>query len=317
MGLRMTLNLQRLRYFHAVALNGSITAASKALNIAQPALSYHIAAVERELDTTVFERNSKGVKLTPAGAILLGRTQAILDQLDETENEIRETTRLPHGKVTVALAVTMARQIVPPMLRIVDAEYPNVQVKIMDVPSYPAMELMRSGTTDLALVANAADMENCEAIPVYAENFCYIEKSNGKRPGRRPISFGKLAGKPLVMSARSYDMRRRVEEAAIKTATPLDVRYEQESVEITRAIVLAGLAGTITQAALFDPVMERPQLDIRPIIDPEIGRVHTIVRRRDRVPTLAISAVSDALRRSIVELVDQRVFPGTLIASAG
>lgn len=311
----MPIGLQRLRYFHVIANNRSITDASKVLNIAQPALSYQLAAIERELGTTLLDRNNKGVTLTPAGTILLKRTESVFREIEEAENEIRETVRKPHGVVTVALAVTMARQLVPPLLRIVDRKYPLVQLKILDVPSVPAIELMKSAKADVALVPNASEMDNCNAMPAYQEKLCFIVKSESRKPNKRPVRFRGISGRPLVLSGRTYDLRKRVDEAAIDSAATLNVSYEQESQEIVRAIVLAGLAGTITQASLFDPVSERPHLDIRPIIEPEISRTHAIVWRTDHTPTLAHEAVIDALNQSIAELVATRVFPGRLMSA--
>ncbi len=309
----MSLSLQRLRYFHAIANNRSITEAARLLNIAQPALSYQLAAIERELGTKLLHRTNKGVTLTPAGAILLKRTESIFRDIEDTENEIRETVRQPHGSVTVALAVTMARQIVPPLLRTLDRKYPLVQLKILDVPSVPAIELMKLAKADVALVPNAAEMANCTAAPAYQEKLCYIIKSKGRKRNNRPIRFDALSDRPLVISGRTYDLRKRVDDAAISSGAVLNVRYEQESQEIVRAIVLAGLAGTITQASLFDPESERAHLDIRPITEPEITRTHAIVWRADQAPTLSQEAVVDALKQAISELVGNRVFPGRIV----
>jgi len=309
----MSLSLQRLKYFHAIAKSTSITKAADVLNIAQPALSYQLAAIERELGTKLLERSNTGVTLTTAGRILFQRTNMIFREIEDAENEIRETVRLPHGPVTLALAVTMARQLVPPLLRIVDRSYPLVQLKILDVPSLPAFEIMRTGRADLALVPNAADMENCETIPAYRERLCFISRADPGPPVNRPIRFAMIAGEPLVLSGRTYDLRKRAEEAAIACGVTLNLRYEQESQEIVRAIVLEGLAGTITQAALFDPHAERPRLNIRPLVEPEIIRTHAIVRRGGQPPTLAQEAIIDALLLAISELVAARVFPGNTL----
>ena len=65
----MTIPLNRLRYFHAIASAGSVSAAAKTLNIAQPALSYHLRGIERDLGTALLHRTNRGVTLTHAGLL--------------------------------------------------------------------------------------------------------------------------------------------------------------------------------------------------------------------------------------------------------
>jgi len=311
----VSIPLNRLRYFHAIATAGSISGAAKALNAAQPALSYHLAAIERELGAPLFYRNNRGVSLTHAGTLLLRRCETIFRDLEVVEGEIRETQKAPHGTVTVALAVTMARALVSPLLRIVEQDYPLLRLRIVDMPSIVAAEQVRDGHVDLALAPNAAEMHDCETIAAYVEPLCLITLTKGKRRRRSPITFQELSGHPLVLPRRGYDLRRRVEEAAIEAGSQIDVRYEQESADMMRAIVLSGIAGTVTQEALFEPVRERPLVDIRPVTKPTIVRTHSIVRRRDRASSIAGDAVALALRRAMVELTDTKVLPGSMVSS--
>lgn len=311
----MTIPLNRLRYFHAIASAGSISAAARALNVAQPALSYHLSAMERELGSPLLHRTNRGVSLTHAGMVLYDRTEAIFRELDAVEDEIRQTHRVPRGRVNIALAATMARTIVPTLLRIVDREYPQLQLHIIDVPSVTAMEHIRDGRADLALAPNAAEMENCETIAAYTERLCFVVRSNGKRRRRQPCTFKELSRYALVLPRRNFDLRRRVEEAAIEAGVRLNIQYEQESPDIMRTIVMAGLAGSVTQEALFDPVSERPLVDIRPVEGPTVVRTHSIVRRLDRAKSIAVDAVAIALRRAMEDLTSEGVLPGRMVGS--
>ncbi|MEZ5842394.1 MAG: LysR family transcriptional regulator [Hyphomicrobiaceae bacterium] len=310
----MSVSLQRLRYFHVIASSGSFSAAARKLGVAQPALSYHIAEIERHLGARLLERSARGVSMTDSGQVLFRRADAILRQVEDLEDEIRETASVPHGEVTVAVAVTMARPLVPEIFAIMDARYPKVRTHILDVGSVPAMELIQSGRADIGLVPNAADMPDCEADAVYTEGLCLISRRDGRRSKVAPIRFDEIGDRPHVLPNRNYDLRRRVDEAAIVAGCRLNVRYVQDSQEMIRAIVLAGLASTITQSAQFNPVFERPLLDIRPLVAPEIKRTHAIVRRRDREVTKAMQAVNTALREAIASLVKKGTFPGQYIA---
>jgi molybdate transport repressor ModE-like protein len=72
------LDVTRLRVLAAVARHGSVTAAAKALNYAQPSVSHHLARLEAETGTRLVERSGRGVRLTDAGLLLAGRAEEIL-----------------------------------------------------------------------------------------------------------------------------------------------------------------------------------------------------------------------------------------------
>ena len=82
------LDVTRLRVLAAVARHGSVTAAAKSLNYAQPSVSHHLARLEAETGTRLVERSGRGVKLTDAGRLLAGRAEEILGRLDAAEQEL-------------------------------------------------------------------------------------------------------------------------------------------------------------------------------------------------------------------------------------
>src|SRR6516164_8865666 len=82
------LDVTRLRVLAAVAQHGSVTAAAKALNYAQPSVSHHLARLEAETGARLVERSGRGVRLTDAGRLLAGRAEEILGRLDAAEHEL-------------------------------------------------------------------------------------------------------------------------------------------------------------------------------------------------------------------------------------
>ena len=95
----MTLDTKQLRYFYEIAQQGSVTAASQVLNVAQPALSLHLRRLEEQLGTRLMVRTRTGVMPTEAGQLLAERARHILAEIARTEDDIRSLDGAPAGVV--------------------------------------------------------------------------------------------------------------------------------------------------------------------------------------------------------------------------
>jgi molybdate transport repressor ModE-like protein len=82
------LDLRRLHVLRAVAREGSFSAAARALDYTQPAVSHHVARLEAEVGTPLLVRTARGVRLTEAGQALVQHTDAVLARLESAEDEI-------------------------------------------------------------------------------------------------------------------------------------------------------------------------------------------------------------------------------------
>src|SRR5919109_3324306 len=95
------LDLRRLRVLREVARCGSFSAAAEALGYTQPAVSRHIALLERETGTTLLERRPAGVRLTDAGELLVAHTDAILARLRDAEEDLDDLLGLRAGRLRI------------------------------------------------------------------------------------------------------------------------------------------------------------------------------------------------------------------------
>lgn len=170
------MELRHLRYFVAVAEEGSVNRAALRLHVSQPSLSRQIAQLERELGQRLLERTSRGVRLTPAGQVLLPHAHQLLTLADAT----RETVA---GAVGARQPVTVG---VPPgtdgawLVALVDtvrAHLPHIALEYVEATSSEQLRLLGAGLLDLGLVHRPPP------DPLNAGELCHDPLGIAVRPG--------------------------------------------------------------------------------------------------------------------------------------
>jgi len=131
----MNLELRQLRYFVTVAEELHFGKAALRLHMTQPPLSQTIQALEQLLGAALFERNRRGVALTPAGIALLPEARRILAQAQELPQLIQRAAAGEVGRLTLAFVSSADYSVLPPFLRAYRASYPQVQITLQEATS--------------------------------------------------------------------------------------------------------------------------------------------------------------------------------------
>jgi len=143
----------RLRVLVAVAQHGSVTAAARALNYAQPSVSHHLARLEAETGATLTQRSGRGIRLTDAGRLLAGRAEEILGRLDAAERELAAHVEQRQERIRLAGFASALATIVPAALSRLAAGHPGIDLLLTEAEEPEAMRMLRAGQVDVALVA--------------------------------------------------------------------------------------------------------------------------------------------------------------------
>jgi DNA-binding transcriptional LysR family regulator len=146
------LDVTRLRVLVAVSRYGSVTAAARALNYAQPSISHHIARLEAETGARLLQRAGRGVRLTDAGRLLAERAEEIIGRLDAAENELAAHVGLRQGRVRLASFPSALGTIVPAAAARLEAESPGMDLMLAEAEPPEALRMLRAGYVDVALV---------------------------------------------------------------------------------------------------------------------------------------------------------------------
>jgi DNA-binding transcriptional LysR family regulator len=145
------LDVTRLRVLVAVARHGSVTAAARALNYAQPSVSHHLARLQAETGTQLTERSGRGIRLTGAGRLLADRAEEILGRLEAAEEELAAQLAPPLSQVRLAAFRSALATIVPGAAARLRAEHPGTRLLLTEAEPAEAARLLAAGQADVAL----------------------------------------------------------------------------------------------------------------------------------------------------------------------
>jgi DNA-binding transcriptional LysR family regulator len=149
---RSMLDVTRLRVLVAVERYGSVTAAARALNYAQPSVSHHLARLEAETGIKLIQRAGRGIRLTDAGRLLAERAAEVIGRLDAAEHELAAYTGLRAGRLRLAAFGSALGTIVPAAAAMLRGQQPGVDLRLTEAEPPEALRMLRAGYVDIAVI---------------------------------------------------------------------------------------------------------------------------------------------------------------------
>ncbi len=147
------MDFQQLQYFIAVVEEGSVSAASRRVLVAQPALTRQIRLLEESLESRLFTRHARGMQLTMAGKVLYEEAQELLNRRDQIKARLSSLSRGLTG--TLSLGVTVTHLWVPLVGQLLSQyreRYPSVALEVYPMLSGPQLERLREGKLDAGIL---------------------------------------------------------------------------------------------------------------------------------------------------------------------
>jgi DNA-binding transcriptional LysR family regulator len=145
------LDVKQLRVLMAVAEHGSFSAAAEALSYTQPAVSQQIARLEKQVGVKLIEREPRGVRLTPAGEVLVRHTERVMAQLAAADDELQDVAAQARGRLRIGSFATAAGTIVPRAVAAFRPLRPAIEVEISLLDPHESIPAVRRGDLEIAI----------------------------------------------------------------------------------------------------------------------------------------------------------------------
>lgn len=151
------LNLVHLKVLASVARHGSVTEAAKELHYSQPSVSHHLSRLEAATGVKLVQRVGRGIRLTPEGQLLANRAAEIVGRVDAATNELAAQVGLQAGLVRLAANASTLSTIVPKAADALARAHPGLELSPIDRHPDEALQMLRHGEIDIALIFRHAD----------------------------------------------------------------------------------------------------------------------------------------------------------------
>ena len=227
------MELRHARTFVTVAELGTVSKAATRLRIAQPALSRHIGALERELGFKLFDRVGRGLVLTGEGEQLLSECRVLLSQADTLGDRAQQLRRGDSGVLKVAASPQFIEGAISGFLRHYSECFPEVHVKLIEAIGWSEIqELLERGTIylgqNLAHAVQVGDRRFAShpLEPVEQLAACHPMLPLGKDA---VIEIDRLATHPLLLLDTSYIFRRTFDAACRLAGLKPNIAFESRT----------------------------------------------------------------------------------------
>lgn len=199
------INLELLRKFLAVCRHENLTSASYELCITQPALTKAMKELEGELNTELFRRTSRGLKLTTNGELLKQKIEIPLLQIEKAV-EMFESTETFHHKLTIGTSLTIAKNFLPPKLAKLQQVFPKLKIELTSVSlsnkENNGLDLLQNGNIDLIVSNQKLNLPNCVCEPVHKIHDILICGEKYKALCQKNIDFKEVLEFPFILNSK-------------------------------------------------------------------------------------------------------------------
>lgn len=199
------MELRVLRYFLAVAREGSITGAADYLHLNQPTLSRQLQDLEKELGQKLFIRGSHNISLTPEGMILRKCAEEILDMVEKTENEFSSLKQEIAGEIYVGSGETDTLKSVARLIQEIRKSYPKILFNISSGIYEDIVEKIDNGLLDFGIVMQPADLSKYNVINLPDKDvWGMVMRKDAELAKKEFVTFQDMEKVPLILSRKVF-----------------------------------------------------------------------------------------------------------------
>jgi len=294
------MELNELQVLQAVAAERSFSRAATRLHRTQPAVSQAIRRLEDELGERLFDRSSKGGRLTEAGTILLDYAERLTRLKDEAEGAVRELQELRRGCVVIGVNEAAVHVLLPIVVRFREA-HPHAQVEMRRVHSRQIPGEVLNRSLDFGLVTFPPGERGLLSVPLGVDELVMLTHPTHPLARRRQITMEEFGRQTIIAHNDPSPRRERVLRLFEQKHAPINIQMSLPSLDgIKRAVEMnLGVALLPRRCALSE--IARKQLAAVRVPQLRVPRTLRLLYRQTGESSHAASAFLEAAQGHTVK----------------
>ena len=270
------LNLDRLRTLLTVADLGSFAAAAKALHLAPPTVTLHVAQLEARLGTRLLHRAPAGVTATSAGGVLIDTARRLLAEADDLLQTVQRQVASRGGRVRLGASTGALAHLLPQALEALAARHPQIEVQVAVVTSDEALARLAAGSLDVGLVALPQPAVRGLRVQPWRRDPVLAFIPAAWQPPRQ-VTPAWLAARPLIANDRGTRLSRHTDQWFAAAGLRPQARIELNYNDAMKSLVAAGYGAALLPHEAGAPPPDA-RITVRPL-KPALSRALGIAHR--------------------------------------
>ncbi len=239
------LDVKRMRILKEVADKGSFSAAAESLSYTQSAVSQQIAALEREANTQLVTRGSRGIRLTEAGEALTKHADAILTRLADAEAELEAIAGLRGGRLRLAAFPTVGATLMPLAIANFRSRHPDIELTVRQLEPEDSIPMLKAGELDIALTIEPSvrpeDREGIESQFLLDDPMYAALPLTSPLATKAKLRLKDLAGEAWIGTTDSCSCGELVRNQCIRLGFEPHITFESDDYLAIQGLVAAGV----------------------------------------------------------------------------
>ena len=308
------MNIRDLEYLVALHEHRHFGRAAEASFCSQPTLSTQIRKLETELGADLVERGSRQVLFTAVGERVVRRARHILADAEEIRSISRQAHDPRAGSIRLGVFPTLAPYLLPHVIGAVSADFPDLELLLVEEKTPVLQDQLRAGSLDAALVAMPVADESLAVVPLFREEFVLaIPAGHPLTDVVAPMPSSQVAGEDLLLLTEGHCMRDQALEVCRSVGGDERRGFQATSLETLRLMVAAGVGITLMpRLSVVHPVVSNPGIALRDFAEPAPHRDIAMVWRRSSVRRDLLQGISRSIRAALPDAVSPLPEPADL-----
>ncbi len=273
------MDIKLLRNFIEVVESGSMTAASKKLFIAQPALSNQLKSLEKELGSRLLDRTSRRQELTEAGRLLYRQAKLMVSLENSVQQAVKDYESGAAGTLRIALTPSNGVTLIDGWLAQFAQSRPNLRYELFEADSYEVVKLVESGVVDLGLVRTPCHLSRAlQTMFFNGEGMAAAYREDRFSFGLdEKVPVTQLEGKPICIIRRYEQM---VQEACENNGFLPEITCRSNHLAVSLSWAIEGLAVAVAPSSALQCGGDR-RLKYKLIDEPAFFTKRVLIARRE------------------------------------